>query len=113
MAVYTKLEHQEVKQFLEQYNINNFKDLIMRKKSNAKGMFSSVFLFLFSVAIWASNDVPSDLDNTLDSTIEPPPPSASIDSFVVLSMVIFVLFAHVPSQAMLFAPTVITAFWPT
>ena len=26
MAVYTKLEHQEVKQFLEQYNINNFKD---------------------------------------------------------------------------------------
>ena len=26
MAVYTKLEHQEVEQFLEQYNINNFKD---------------------------------------------------------------------------------------
>jgi homoserine kinase type II len=26
MAVYTKLEHQEVRQFLEQYNINNFKD---------------------------------------------------------------------------------------
>ena len=26
MAVYTKLEHQEVKQFLEQYNINNFKN---------------------------------------------------------------------------------------
>lgn len=26
MAVYTKLAHQEVKQFLEQYNINNFKD---------------------------------------------------------------------------------------
>jgi homoserine kinase type II len=26
MAVYTKLEHQEVKQFLEQYNIDNFKD---------------------------------------------------------------------------------------
>ena len=26
MAVYTKLEHQEVKQFLEQYNISNFKD---------------------------------------------------------------------------------------
>ncbi len=25
MAVYTKLEHQEVRQFLEQYNINNFK----------------------------------------------------------------------------------------
>ena len=26
MAVYTKLKHQEVRQFLEQYNINNFKD---------------------------------------------------------------------------------------
>jgi homoserine kinase type II len=26
MAVYTKLEHQEVRQFLEQYNINNLKD---------------------------------------------------------------------------------------
>ena len=26
MAVYTKLEHPEVEQFLEQYNINNFKD---------------------------------------------------------------------------------------
>jgi homoserine kinase type II len=26
MAVYTKLAHQEVEQFLEQYNINNFKD---------------------------------------------------------------------------------------
>ena len=26
MAVYTKLDHQEVRQFLEQYNINNFKD---------------------------------------------------------------------------------------
>jgi homoserine kinase type II len=26
MAVYTKLEHQEVRQFLEQYNINKFKD---------------------------------------------------------------------------------------
>ncbi len=26
MAVYTKLEHQEVRQFLEQYDINNFKD---------------------------------------------------------------------------------------
>ena len=26
MAVYTKLEHQEVEQFLKQYNINNFKD---------------------------------------------------------------------------------------
>ena len=26
MAVYTKLEHQEVERFLEQYNINNFKD---------------------------------------------------------------------------------------
>ena len=26
MAVYTKLEHQEVRQFLKQYNINNFKD---------------------------------------------------------------------------------------
>jgi homoserine kinase type II len=26
MAVYTKLEHQEVRKFLEQYNINNFKD---------------------------------------------------------------------------------------
>lgn len=26
MAVYTKLTHQEVEQFLEQYNINNFKD---------------------------------------------------------------------------------------
>ena len=26
MAVYTKLEHKEVDQFLEQYNINNFKD---------------------------------------------------------------------------------------
>jgi homoserine kinase type II len=26
MAVYTKLEHQEVRQFLEQYNINDFKD---------------------------------------------------------------------------------------
>jgi homoserine kinase type II len=26
MAVYTKLEHQEVEQFLEQYNINNFKN---------------------------------------------------------------------------------------
>ena len=26
MAVYTKLEHQEVELFLEQYNINNFKD---------------------------------------------------------------------------------------
>jgi homoserine kinase type II len=26
MAVYTKLENQEVRQFLEQYNINNFKD---------------------------------------------------------------------------------------
>ena len=26
MAVYTKLEHQEVRQLLEQYNINNFKD---------------------------------------------------------------------------------------
>ena len=26
MAVYTKLEHQEVRQFIEQYNINNFKD---------------------------------------------------------------------------------------
>ena len=26
MAVYTTLEHQEVRQFLEQYNINNFKD---------------------------------------------------------------------------------------
>ena len=26
MAVYTKLEHQEIRQFLEQYNINNFKD---------------------------------------------------------------------------------------
>ena len=26
MAVYTKLEHQEVRQFLEQYNIDNFKD---------------------------------------------------------------------------------------
>ena len=25
MAVYTKLEHEEVKQFLEQYNINNLK----------------------------------------------------------------------------------------
>ena len=25
MAVYTKLEHEEVKQFLEQYNINDFK----------------------------------------------------------------------------------------
>ncbi|MSP06491.1 MAG: homoserine kinase [Candidatus Fonsibacter sp.] len=26
MAVYTKLEHEEVREFLEQYNINNFKD---------------------------------------------------------------------------------------
>jgi hypothetical protein len=26
MAVYTKLAHQEVEQFLKQYNINNFKN---------------------------------------------------------------------------------------
>ena len=59
----------------------------MSEKSNVKNMICSILLTLFSVATWASNDIPSDIGGTIE-----PPPTASIDNYLVLSIVFCVVF---------------------
>lgn len=58
----------------------------MSKKSNAKDKVCGILLTLFSVATWASNDIPNFGD-----TIEPPP-TAPIDNYIVVSIVICFVF---------------------